>query len=88
MKPVFSLKQLAAFEEAVEPLVQFLRENGHPNMKVIVNDAGAEILTGLASTEVRFPDEDLVKAILDEVRKPAPTNRPRTSNDTRRQRRR
>ncbi len=88
MKPLLSLKQLAAFEEAVEPLVQFLRTHGDPHMKIIVNDTGAEILSALATTEIRLPEEELAKEIRDEMRKPAPAKRPRNSNDTRRYRRR
>ena len=37
------------FLAAVEPLVKFLNDNGHPHMTVLVTPTGAEIVEGVYS---------------------------------------
>jgi len=50
-------EQIQKFKEAARPLVNFLCEHAHPHVTVMVDQAGAEILEGLASVNI----EDFLK---------------------------
>lgn len=43
-------KQAASFESAARPLMQWLNENMHPHVTVIVTPTNAELLEGVRST--------------------------------------
>lgn len=44
------------FDEAVKPLHEWLCKYGHPHMKVIVDQGGAEALEGICGVPLNPPD--------------------------------
>lgn len=45
-----------AFDEAVKPIHEWLLKYGHPHMKVIVDQAGAEAVEGVCGLPLDPPD--------------------------------
>lgn len=48
---------LPSFQEAVKPAIKWLNENGNPHHKIIVEQDGAELVSG----EIGFPTNEFLK---------------------------
>ena len=49
---ILSKEEISKFEKAAKPLIQYLAENHHPHVTVIVACNGAEILESSANVKV------------------------------------
>lgn len=58
----FTEEQNEEFKKVCQPVIVWLKNNGHPHMQVIVNDRSAELVEGLMTTSVmRGVDHVLVR---------------------------
>ena len=48
---ILTKEQIGAFQDALQPLMQWLHSNCHPHVTVIVDSERAEIVEGLATAK-------------------------------------
>ena len=55
-EPTFIRISWQELEEATKPIKELLQKKGHPHMKVIVDQAGAEVVEGICSCPFEILD--------------------------------
>ena len=73
--------QITEFNDAAKPLILFLRKNGQPRVKVIVDHESAEVVEGIATTRPPWPEAPSQNPVMETGAKLTPKAEAKAANN-------